>query len=699
MNNQNQSPKQQIAQTLRDAETVLVTVNTNPTVDELSAALGFTLLLNKLDKHATAVFSGKIPSAIEFLSPEKTFEDTVDSLRDFIIALDKEKADHLRYKIDGDMVKIFITPYKTTISDKDLDFSQGDYNVEAVVAIGVQNNDDFDRALADHGRIMHDATVVSLSIDSLDSKLGSINWYEKNASSYSELLVELSEALRTDKRLLDEQISTAFLTGIVAATDRFSNEKTTSNAMTIAAQLMAAGANQQLIAVKLEESEEISDRDEAAPRNEEDETNDPNSSENQSQKSTKDNSKNDSKENNKNKTKQKVYDKQQSDGTMLISHEPEGDVDEVARQVSENNQKAATQLANEQVAQFSTTDDTKGDSSSVEKNTSNADNFDSNQQVSRPSEPSLPNVAVQPEEKLAADLQAAGINPGASQASSDLNSDLAQVLLDQKKNEEINQEPTFSGTLNATTEQAAIDKLASEKQDKNKTILTHGGQQYVENNSNIPAVNSFNQADVPGVTSEPPAVDVFGGATSTAHSATIKPAEYAVPGSQPVVDTPLSNEDDAVHGSSGQTLADIDANVRQKSHDDIRDQINAAIESSPQQNTSSFEQAISQDTQAQPYVSPQPQSFEVSQLGESSTMNGPQSSMMPQLPPLPDFSTLPQLPSTDTNSISDESQLDSILPPLPPLPPISNTDNFSGNQQSNSQPQTSDPSQFRIPGQ
>lgn len=104
----------QIVEKLEENSNILVTVNANPSVDELSAALGITLLLNKLDKHATAVFSGKVPPAIEFLQPEKTFENTVDSLRDFIIALNKEKADHLRYKVVDDMVKIFITPYRTS---------------------------------------------------------------------------------------------------------------------------------------------------------------------------------------------------------------------------------------------------------------------------------------------------------------------------------------------------------------------------------------------------------------------------------------------------------------------------------------------------------------------------------------------------------------------------------------------------------
>ena len=103
--NDTANQKQQIVEQIKNNSTVLVTVGNDPSVDELSAALGLTLMLSKLKKHATAVVSGAIPPAIDFLEPGKTFENTVDSLRDFIIALDKEKADHLRYKVDGDVVK------------------------------------------------------------------------------------------------------------------------------------------------------------------------------------------------------------------------------------------------------------------------------------------------------------------------------------------------------------------------------------------------------------------------------------------------------------------------------------------------------------------------------------------------------------------------------------------------------------------
>lgn len=245
--------QKQVIDRLKQANNVLVTVSNDPSVDQLAACIGLSLVLNKLDKHATAVFSGNVPSTIEFLQPEDTIEKNTDSLRDFIISLDKSKADKLRYKVEDRLVRIFITPYRTSISDADLEFSQGDFNVDVVLAIGVHDQKDLDRAVTAHGRILHDATVITLNNHEEGGELGSIHWLNTNASSLSEMSAALAIALSQD--VLDQQIATAFLTGVVAETDRFSNEKTTAETMNVSASLMAAGANQQLVATKLQEPE------------------------------------------------------------------------------------------------------------------------------------------------------------------------------------------------------------------------------------------------------------------------------------------------------------------------------------------------------------------------------------------------------------------------------------------------------------
>lgn len=451
--------KQQVIDKIKNSSNILVTVSNSPSVDGLSAALGLTLLLDKLDKHATAVFSGTIPPAITFLNPDKTFENSVDSLRDFIIALNKEKADHLRYKIDGDVVKIFITPYRTTLSSEDLEFSQGDYNVELVLALGVESQDNLDAALAAHGRILHDATVITVSAAEQTSKLGSLDWRDEQASSLSEMLVSLSESLKKDdKSILDEQIATAFLTGIVAATDRFSNTRTSSRVMTLAAQLMAAGADQQLIASKLQESHEIQ----------------PDRAETDDNSDKKALVEGESAKLNVAKDEAEPPKEDKNDGELAIDHDKDNAIEQAAAESVSEKQKDAAVVAEQALSDI---------------------------KASQP-EPVAP-----PEPK-----QLRGAVPWTPPASPD--------------------EPAFGGTLNATTEQAELDKQREEADKQNKIILNHA---YIGENpalAETPAaidtsnaernVNAFDNtapfnASSSPVVAEPPADD------STGNSSGVQP--------------------------------------------------------------------------------------------------------------------------------------------------------------------------------
>ncbi|MBQ6510969.1 hypothetical protein IJI94_03350 [Candidatus Saccharibacteria bacterium] len=240
---------EKIISQIKGAENILVALTSDPSVDEMSAALGLTLFLDKMGKHATAIYSGTTPNALEFLDPGKTFEPNTNSLQDFIIALNKEKADHLRYKVDGDFVKIYITPYRTTLSESDLEFSHGDFNVDLVIALNVMAATDLDGALREHGRIMHDASSINITTNP-PGKFGEIEWSNIVASSVSEMAASLAYAL-SEKGELEKETATAFLTGIVASTNRFSNERTSSDTMILAAKLMGSGADPQLIASNL----------------------------------------------------------------------------------------------------------------------------------------------------------------------------------------------------------------------------------------------------------------------------------------------------------------------------------------------------------------------------------------------------------------------------------------------------------------
>lgn len=243
----------QIAAKVANSENILVALSRNPSVDEIASAVGLALFLEEAGKHVTAIYSGETPNVLEFLKPEETFEDNTDSLQDFIIALSKEKADHLRYKVDGDYVKVFVTPYKVKIDQDDLEFSHGDYNVDLVIALNVPTASDLDAALSEHGRIMHDASAIDITTGE-PGRFGEIEWSDPESSSVGEMVANLLTAIK--KPEIAPAVATALLAGMMAATNRFASENTKSTTMTMAAKLMELGADQQLVAMNVMENSE-----------------------------------------------------------------------------------------------------------------------------------------------------------------------------------------------------------------------------------------------------------------------------------------------------------------------------------------------------------------------------------------------------------------------------------------------------------
>ncbi len=627
--------KNQIVDIIKNNANILVTVSTNPSVDELSAALGLTILLNNMDKRATAVFSGGVPPAINFLEPDKTFENSADSLRDFIIALDKEKADHLRYKVDGDVVKIFITPYKTTLSQNDLDFSQGDYNVEVVLALGVKDQDHLDKALEAHGKILHDANVLTITAGADTSNLGSIDWHDGAASSLSEMVVGLADGLKTDKPLLDEQTSTALLTGIVSATDRFRNEHTSPKVMTMAAQLMAAGANQQLIATKLEEGH-VTVSPESAILND----GSKHLAEGESEKL--------------NQPSEEPAPQQKPDGEMTIAHEAPADelpkVEAAPEPVTDEplvDATAAAEAKIDEVLAGGSTDAASG-------------------------VPMTPPLSI---DDLKRDLAA---------ASEEVNAAAEPPISDIKGNGNWRDRPmaapAFGGTLNATTDEAEDAKRREEESNQNHKLLTHDGPASEE-----PPL--FDQSVSATQAPEPEAAPV----------PEPTPEEVTPPHVEDPLVEPINSEPDSVLSYeptpapgevTGQTLSEIEAQAHGASveHvDDARAAVDAALSAMPfdparEPMQGMGAQPLGEDIHpVAPIEPPLPviETIQPAPAPEPYVAPAP-APMTPALPPLPDFSTLPPLPGEQ--------------PPHPAMidPTLA---------QDTAVAVPADPGQFKLPGQ
>ncbi|MDF2461500.1 MAG: exopolyphosphatase-like protein phosphoesterase RecJ protein [Candidatus Saccharibacteria bacterium] len=176
-------------------------------------------------------------------------ERDMRGLRDFILKLDvsKSEVDKLRYEVIDNKLNVFVTPFKGNFAPSDVTFDYGQAQMEYDLAIvlGVPTRARIDRVYEQNMSLFERIPVINLDFHRSNENYGAVNLIEPNASSLCEMLVALAESLQGG--IIDDQIATALLMGIVGSTDRFTAAHTTSKSLTVAAQMMAAGARQQAV--------------------------------------------------------------------------------------------------------------------------------------------------------------------------------------------------------------------------------------------------------------------------------------------------------------------------------------------------------------------------------------------------------------------------------------------------------------------
>ncbi len=238
------TPKQQVVELLRQSQSVLIVTGREPNVDQLMSVYALQAVLTKVGKKSHAVVTDAFPAAANLVDTGK-ISRTLDGVRDFVVSLDlaRVEVDKLKYDIEDGRLNITITPAAGNFSPDDAQFGYGAYQFDLVVVLGVHKIIQIDRLLEDNPTLFDGLHLINLDYHRVNENYGSVNYVDTAASSVSEMLIGTLESLAQGQ--IDADIATALLAGIMASTNRFTTAATTPKAMTVAAQLLSAGARQQ----------------------------------------------------------------------------------------------------------------------------------------------------------------------------------------------------------------------------------------------------------------------------------------------------------------------------------------------------------------------------------------------------------------------------------------------------------------------
>lgn len=236
---------------IKNSQKILILPSSPPDGDSIGSAIALHLALKKLGKQTTVVCHDPIPEVLQFLPQVQVVDSKLSTNNDFIITLDKNayQIEKIKSAIGDDQVQIIITPKEGQLKQSDFSFEQtkGDYDLIITV----------DTAELSQLRGLHEnnielfSSVPLLNIDHhvSNTHFGKINYVDVMASSATELVLGILEKLSAEHggKLIDEDIATLLLTGIITDTGSFQNANTTPRSFERASKLVGYGARQQEI--------------------------------------------------------------------------------------------------------------------------------------------------------------------------------------------------------------------------------------------------------------------------------------------------------------------------------------------------------------------------------------------------------------------------------------------------------------------
>lgn len=233
---------QKIKDILNRADHIAIGVGKNPNIDEMGAALGFTLALEGINKRVSVVCpTDPTVELSNLVGIDKVRNSLVGDGGDLIVSFPYKEGEieKVSYTIDNDFLNIVVTAGEKGLSfnERDVKYTRGGGAPSVFIIVGTPRLSDLEGLF--NPDALKDTTIINIDNKADNQGFGDLVLVSPKFSSVSEQVADLVLALGYD---IDIDASQNLLSGISYATDNFQNPKTSYLAFEIASILMKKGA-------------------------------------------------------------------------------------------------------------------------------------------------------------------------------------------------------------------------------------------------------------------------------------------------------------------------------------------------------------------------------------------------------------------------------------------------------------------------
>jgi nanoRNase/pAp phosphatase (c-di-AMP/oligoRNAs hydrolase) len=243
---------QQVIEAFKRCTRPLVCVGVGAGVDGYASAVALAALLRKLDKAPEIVaHDGPAAKHLSFLAGIDEVKTSPDKLLQFQIELDTSRVavDELTYEKTADKLIVRLTPKAGFWEAHDVKTIASGYRFDLIITLGAPDLESVGSPMRDNPDFFYRTAIVNVDHLANNERYGAVNHVDLTATSLGEACLGLIEAI--DPSLVDADLATALLTGMIAKTKGFKGPTVTPKTLEAAGRLMTRGARRDEIVAKL----------------------------------------------------------------------------------------------------------------------------------------------------------------------------------------------------------------------------------------------------------------------------------------------------------------------------------------------------------------------------------------------------------------------------------------------------------------
>jgi len=250
--------EQQIFEQIKKARNILIAFKKTWTGDSVASALAMFLFLKKMDKNVNIAAEKFSQSLLySFLPAYIEIKNNLDNLRKFIISLDitNTKVSQIKYQQEENKLNFIVSPKNGFFTSDDIESCSSGFKYNLIIIVDSPDLESLGGIYDNDTEFFYKTPIINIDHKSTNENFGQVNLIELTAVSTSEILFSVFESFSRD--LINEDIATCLLTGMIAETKSFKTSNITPRALLVASQLISMGGRREEIVNQLYRSRSL----------------------------------------------------------------------------------------------------------------------------------------------------------------------------------------------------------------------------------------------------------------------------------------------------------------------------------------------------------------------------------------------------------------------------------------------------------